>query len=118
MRMENIIIQSQGCYYWFFLFIINCVSSYFLYTVTTTNHCCLIFVHNTIDIESVYNFRFLRIRYSHTHYITCGPSILAGKYLTEPHEKDILGENDIKNNEKIVKMKRKTYISSRKGVPN
>jgi len=39
--MENIIIQSQGCYYyWFFLFITNCVSSYFLYSVTKTNHCC------------------------------------------------------------------------------
>jgi len=57
MRMKNIIIQSQGFYYyWFFLFIINCVIIFFfLYSVTISNHYCQIFIHNTIDIESIYN---------------------------------------------------------------
>jgi len=57
--MENIIIQSQGFYYyWFFLFIINCIIIAFYIHFTKSNHYCQIFIHNTIDIESIYNFNF------------------------------------------------------------
>jgi len=55
--MENITIQSQGFYYyWFFLFIINCIIIAFYIHFTKSNYYCQIFIHNIIDIESIYNF--------------------------------------------------------------